>query len=229
MIKAVILQVRTGSVRLPGKVLKPLFGSSLLIELVVDALLSAQSVDFVVGAISENSDPELEKVLLAKGCSVFKGSEDDVLGRFSQAVQENSVDLVIRATGDNPFVSPEHLDSIVKLHIEEQADLSHWLGLPMGCGVEVVNAQALLTAATEAIDPYEREHVTPFLYRHRNRFKILEPVLTDYPDIRLTVDTPNDFKRAELIMQEIYSGKPLLVGDISKLYDKKPELFGGDE
>lgn len=224
MTKAVILQARTGSVRLPGKVLKPLVGSP-LIERVVDALLAAKAVDFVVGAISANSDPELEKVLRAKGCRVFKGSEDDVLDRFAQAVQENNVDLVIRATGDNPFVSPVHIDSIVKLHLEEQADLSHWLGLPLGCGVEVVNSQALLIAAAEANDPYEREHVTPFLYRHRERFKILEPVLTGFPDICLTVDTKADFKLAERVMQELYQGKPLSVKGICKLYNEKPELF----
>jgi len=225
MTKAVILQARTGSVRLPGKVLKPLFGSP-LIERVVDALLVAETVDFVVGAISENSEPELERVLLAKGCYVFRGSEEDVLGRFVQALQINRVDLVIRATGDNPFVSPEHIDSIVKLHLAEQADLSHWLGLPLGCGVEVVNAKALLEADAEAVDPYEREHVTPFLYRHRERFKILEPVLTGYPDISLTVDSPADFKKAEQIMQGLYVGKPLQVDEICQFFDKSPELFG---
>jgi spore coat polysaccharide biosynthesis protein SpsF len=220
----VILQTRIGSTRLPGKALLPLCGKPML-AFVLEALLSAERVSTVVVAVPENSAAAIRPIAGEYGCPLVTGSEEDVLDRFLGALAAFPAPHFVRATGDNPLVSPELIDSIIDIHISREADLSHYLGIPTGCGVEVVRSAALECAGWEAREPAMREHVTPFLYADRARFHIEEPDLGLDPGLRLTVDTAADFARVERILTAAGQGKPLPLARILALYSECPGLF----
>ena len=220
----VLLQARMGSTRLPGKILRDLCGRPLLVR-VIEALQSAASVDGVILAVDTGSAEALLPLAEETGCRLFAGSEDDVLGRFAGALEGVAAEHCIRATGDNPLVCPELLDRIVEHHLDTDADLSHFLGNALGTGVEVIRVRSLMEAAAEAADPYEREHVTPFLYRHRDRFRIEEPELDMGGGLRLTVDTEDDFFLVERVFKRFYRGKPLPLREILRALNKNPDLI----
>jgi spore coat polysaccharide biosynthesis protein SpsF len=112
---------------------------------------------------------------------------------------------VIRATGDNPFVFADAAAAINGEALAIAADYAGYSGIPPGAGVESVAAEALFQAETEATAPFEREHVCPYLYTHPELFRLHRPLapLRWQTDMRLTVDTPEDYKRAQLLYAEL--------------------------
>ena len=133
------------------------------------------------------------------GFEIFAGPKEDVLERYCQVIRKYSIGRVIRATGDNPFVFADAAEAI---NTEAQAlnvDYAGYTGLPLGAGVESVAAGALLRAADQANLPFEREHVCPHLYNNPEIFSLHHPTAPQrwlYPDIRITVDTQEDYDRA---------------------------------
>ena len=191
----VVVQARMGSTRLPGKALLP-FGPGTLTESSLRRLARV-SADIRVLATEPRSSAELGPPAEKLGYEVFLGSEDDVLARFCGAVRKFGLDWVVRATADNPFVSPEAASALLADPRSLQSDYSAFQGLPLGFGVELIRASALLAAEAEARDPYEREHVCPFLYRRPERFRIYRPAAPGpflAPEARLTVDTRADYE-----------------------------------
>jgi len=193
----VVLQARLGSSRLPRKALLP-FGGGTLVESALRRLKRIRA-DVYVLATEAKSAPELSPLAERFGFFLFIGPEDDVLARYCGAIREFRLDAVVRATGDNPFVSPEAASELLEDPETAEADYAAHQGMPLGFGVEVVKAAALLSAESEARDPYEREHVCPFLYRRPERFRIYRPQAParfQAPDSRMTVDTAEDYERA---------------------------------
>lgn len=194
--KAVFLQARLDSTRLPMKALLPLEG----IPLVGWAMgrLKKIEADRYVLLTCEKDGSTLEEVASLWGFEVFTGSQEDVLDRFSQGVKKYQPQWVFRATADNPFVSPTLATETFQRTLSQNKDYGVLKQIPLGSSVEVVRATALLKAAAEAADSYEREHVTPYLYRHPETFAILEeqqPPEGYKGDFSVTVDTIDDFKR----------------------------------
>ncbi len=191
----VVLQARLGSTRLPRKALLP-FGDGSLLESSLRRL-SRVPADVRVLATEPRSAAELGPLAEALGWKVFVGSEDDVLGRYCGAIREFGLARVVRATGDNPFVSPEAAAELLADPETPESDYAAYRGLPLGFGVEVVRASALLAGEEESSDPYEREHVCPFLYRRPDRFRIHRPeapLSFRAPEARVTVDTREDYE-----------------------------------
>ncbi len=204
------LQARLGSTRLPRKALLPLGGSTAL-QLAMRALAR---VPAAVRALLTEPASESAFAGLAReeGFELFVGSEEDVLDRFCQAAARYGVQRVVRATGDNPLVSPAQVRSLIELHEAQGWHLSHYLGPPLGTGVEVVEASALLEAGEKALDPYEREHVTPYLYRHPERYRVGEPACPaawHLPEARVTLDTEADYALLQELFGKLYRGQPL--------------------
>jgi spore coat polysaccharide biosynthesis protein SpsF len=168
------------------------------------------------------SAEELLPFAEGEGYAVFAGPERDVLARYCMACRAYAVSRVVRVTGDNPLTSASLAVKILGEHAARGADLSHYLGCPLGTGVEVVEAAALFEAERDATAPDEREHITTFLYRHPERFAIHEPLApasTRLADAatpspagftsHVSVDTPDDFDRIRSIFDALYIGRPL--------------------
>ena len=181
-----------GSSRLPGKVLEDLGGRPML-RFQLDRLAPLDVDHLVVATSTLARDDAIAEVAAAGGTPVVRGPEADVLERFLVALRTYPADTVVRLTGDCPLSDPGIIGEVVALHHERGADYTSNVfprTFPKGLDVEVVSADALRTAAAEATDAAEREHVTPYLYRHPERFRLanLRSGL-GLGDERWTVDT----------------------------------------
>jgi len=211
----VLLQVRLHSHRLPRKALLPLEGRSVL-EHVMRALRGIRA-DVYALLTDTRSVEALAPAAEAEGFSVFVGPEEDVLARYARAVDHYGLRRVIRATGDNPLVSARAAEALMEIHSRESFALSHFLENPLGTGVEVVEAGALLEAESRTRDPYEREHITAYFYRNPHSFRIGEipcPPQWAFPEARVTLDTEEDYALLQSIFSDLYRGSPVEIDEL---------------
>ncbi|HEY3381271.1 MAG TPA: NTP transferase domain-containing protein [Vicinamibacterales bacterium] len=190
----IILQARMGSSRLPGKVLADLVGRTVFAHCV--ARLQRAGVGPVVLATSDRpGDDPLVEAAECLGIRVVRGPEDDVLQRFALAADYLDARFFIRATADNPAVDIDAPARVGAAILAGGADRVVETGLPIGAAVEAVRVAALYQALAQTRGAYDREHVTPYIYRNPSRFLALAPEAPPAlrrPDLRLTVDTADD-------------------------------------
>ena len=201
-----VIQARTGSTRLPAKVLADLDGKPLL-RFMLDRLESLK-VDKLVVATSDHADDDrVEAVAHAAGVACVRGPELDVLARFGVALRNNPADAVVRLTADCPLMDPEVVNQLIERFRRTGADYaSNTLvrTYPDGLDAEVLTAGALESADREAADPVEREHVTPFIYRRPARFRLAalrQDRLLGHE--RWTVDTAADLDRVRRVVTQL--------------------------
>ena len=199
----IILQARTGSQRLRGKVLEPIAGRPLAGQCI--RRLAASSVAPVILATTTLADDDaLAAVGADAGVPVFRGAAEDVLDRFARCARAFELDVVIRATADNPAVDTEAPGRLLDAMARLDADYVREDDLPYGAGVEAITTEALGLAALLARDAFDREHVTTFVRRRADLFRLTTlpvPVALARPDVRLTVDTQEELHQ----VRELYS------------------------
>jgi spore coat polysaccharide biosynthesis protein SpsF len=162
--------------------------------------LNQVPADIRILACPEDSLSSFTSLAQKASFQVLAGPKEDVLERYCLAIRKYSINRVIRATGDNPFVFADAAASLNDEAVSLKADYAGYTEFPYGAGVESVAASALLRASERAKLPSEREHVCPYLYNHPELFTLHRPAAParwHYPDIRLTVDTQEDFDRAK--------------------------------
>jgi len=193
----IVLQARLDSSRLRGKALLPIDGKPVIYR-VMEAL-NFVPADLRILACPEDAVTTFKPLCEKCGFFIFAGPKDDVLERFYKVIRHFSLKRVIRATGDNPFVFADAALSINNEACALNADYAGYSELPYGAGVESISAGALLLAQNEAVAQFDREHVCPYLYNNPQKFNIHRPVAPQkwrYPDIRLTIDTRDDYENA---------------------------------
>ena len=169
-----VVQARTGSTRLPGKVLQELGGRPLL-RFMLDRLSDLHVDELVIATSTLDRDDAVAEIGSGAGRPVVRGSEVDVLDRFASALATFPADHVVRLTADCPLADPVLVEGVIARHLDRGADYTSNVfprTFPRGLDCEVMTASALRTAHAEATDPVEREHVTPFLYRRPERFAL---------------------------------------------------------
>ena len=196
----IITQARTTSTRLPGKVLIEVAGRTLL-EHHLDRLAWSGHQVLVATTVNESDDP-IATIARARGLSVYRGSEDDVLSRFDGCARENALDVVVRVTSDCPLIDGHLIRAAIDEWLaagDSYLYLSNGLQrtFPRGFDFEVFSAVALHEAAQDATEPPQREHVTPYLYANGNGRMTLRNVPlddrgTDESRFRITLDTTDD-------------------------------------
>lgn len=212
---ALFLQARLTSSRLPRKALLPLEDKT-VIEHVMTALRRID-VDTRVLLTDETGAKAFKPFAEACGFDIFTGPEEDVLARFTLAARRYKPDTIVRATGDNPLVSALLAEKIIEIHLRTSADYSGLLGIPVGTGVEVLKTEQLYKAERESSDPYEHEHVSPFIYRRDDRFLVVRPrVSRKYysPNSRVTLDTRKDYDFLVQIFKALYHGEPIEISEL---------------
>lgn len=194
-----------GSTRLPGKVLKPIGSRPLLGHVVGRLQLLRHPHTAVVATSTEPADDAIADWCGKEGVLCFRGSEQDVLARYEGAARQFGLDPVIRLTADNPFTDMEALDRLIDLHEAEGNDFTHsFAALPVGVGAEIFSFAALERSAREGHAPHHREHVDEYMIENPGIFRtgtLSVEGARNRPDIRLTVDTPEDYARACFIAQ----------------------------
>lgn len=201
------------STRLPGKILLPAAGKPLL-EHHLERLRRCRTLDAVVLATTVNAtDDPVAALGEALGVPVFRGSEQDVLSRFAGAAELGMADLVVRVTSDCPLIDPALIDELVSGFLQNQAadyrsiDVGQF---PRGLDAEVFRRSALDEAMASATDPAEREHVTPYIYRRPDRFRLAEPLRPAHPvpSQRWCVDEPADYELVRRILESVSPTNP---------------------
>jgi spore coat polysaccharide biosynthesis protein SpsF len=208
----IILQARFASSRLPGKALALIAGRTVL-EHCLRRLRSTGVAPVVLATTRRPEDDALAEVAAGLGVDVYRGETDDVLGRFLSAADSAGFDLIVRATGDNPGTDIEAPARLLAAQRESGADYVWEDGLPYGGAVEVVTRGALARAAGAASAPDDREHVTPYIRRNTGIFsvrRLLAPAAIRRPDLRMTVDTPEDLDRMRALFARTRSEMPSL-------------------
>jgi spore coat polysaccharide biosynthesis protein SpsF len=202
------------SSRLPGKVMAPVLGEP-MIGRQIERLRRAARIDqLVVATSTDASDDDLAAYCEGLGVEVFRGSLSDVLGRFCAALRRHpDAEAAVRLTADCPLADPHLIDEVIAHHHEAGADYtSNVLGArtyPRGLDVEVIRAEVLLEAGERAGDPYEREHVTPYIYRRPEQFKLAAVARRNsLAHLRWTVDTPADLAFVRDVYARLYPANP---------------------
>jgi glutamate-1-semialdehyde 2,1-aminomutase len=223
-----IIQARMGSTRLPNKVMKLIAGKP-MIELLLDRLRMAQRVTRIVVATSTDprNAPLIEHVRrLGHACEI--GSENDVLERYAMAARSHAADVVVRITGDCPLVDPDLVDDAIVRFLNADVDYlcnNYPPTYPDGLDIEVLSATALYRAQTEAIEAFDREHVTPYLRRPGLFRTATIRAEEDLSDLRWTVDETSDFEVVSRVFEHFAPSYTFTWRDILALQRRIPELF----
>jgi len=219
---AIVVQARMGSARLPGKSLAPIAGRSVLAR-VVERLSVQDELPVVLATTTLLEDDLLCDEADRLGIVVLRGSADDVLGRYAFAASLLGVPAIIRATADNPAVDLDAAHRTLEILQRSGADYVVDYGLPVGATVEALRVSALVRAEALATEPYDREHVTPFIRRDgRSRaVDALAPTSLRRPDLRFTVDTPDDLDYMRRVYHEAgVAERPWPLADLIEAADR---------
>jgi spore coat polysaccharide biosynthesis protein SpsF len=229
-----IVQARMNSSRLPGKVLMPIAGYSML-NWVVERARMSQLTDAVwVATTTDPSDDAIVEYCISHGYPVYRGSEQDVLDRFYQAAKLAKADIVVRLTADCPLIDPGLIDEVVRKLIEEQADFAatrlpppFHRTYPIGLDVEAVYFKGLEEAWKNATTQYQREHVMPFFYEDEGQYKVtILNAEEDKGNYRWTVDTAEDLRLVEQLAAAFDGRRDFSWQEVLAYFEVHPELHG---
>jgi len=227
-----IIQARMGSSRLPGKVLMPLAGQPVLAHVIRRVAQSNVFDEVAVATSNLPIDDALADVVTRTGYRAVRGDEADVLARYGIAAAATNADAIMRVTADCPLIDPDVLAAMVARFADAVAqgrrcDLvtnARLRTFPRGLDAELFTRQALEIMLEEAKAAPEREHVTPFLYGHPERFHIVDYLGTqDHSALRLTLDTAEDYE----LLSRIYNAAPapecLRLPEVLDILGENPE------
>ena len=220
------------SSRLPGKVLKEAGGRPLLERMVERVRKSSLVDETVVATTSDASDDIIANFCKQQQIACFRGNLMDVLDRYYQASLHYQAGIVVRLTGDCPFMDPDLVDETIAALRQANAEFAcnrlpppFTRTYPIGLDVEACTFKALENAWTNAKEKHEREHVMPYLYEVPGRFKVVKidsPV--DYGTLRWTVDTPEDLEFVKAVYAGLDNRNDFTWQEVLKLLQAHPKL-----
>ena len=230
-----IIQARMGSTRFPGKVLETICGKAMITH-VIERTKEAKRISQIIVATtsSEKDDRLVREVEQIEVISVFRGNEEDVLERYYRAAQQNGAEVIVRITSDCPLIDPAIMDRMIEVYVKRITErtpvdyLSNTLvrTFPRGLDAEVFSLNALERAFHEAKKYYQREHVTPYIWRHPRKFTL--ECFKNNEDLsfhRWTVDEKEDLQLIREIYRELYGeGRCIHFKEVIDLFTRRPHL-----
>ncbi len=220
------------STRLPGKVILPVLGRPLLSYL-IERIKSVQLIEEIVLATTTNIDDDiLERLAHEEGIKVYRGSEDDVLGRVLKAAESVNGEIIVEITGDCPLIDPEIIDQVIRTYIENSVDYisnNNIKSYPDGMDVQVFSLEALKRSSVLTKDQLDREHVTLHIRKNPKLFTIINliaPQELNYPNMGLTLDEIGDYELIKEIFGNLYPKNHLfLCKEIIDFLNLNPKLL----
>ena len=219
----IIVEARTNSKRLPGKVLLKVLEKPLL-ELMIERLKRINIIDNIIIATTTNKeDDKIEKLAKKNKVLCFRGSEDDVLGRVLEAAKQFNTDIIVQITGDNPLIDKEISENIIKFFIKNKNKydfVSNDIGIYnnkykinclIGFSTKVYKTSLLIEVNQLTKNPLDREVVSNFILKNINKYKVYNFVSEKKfcrPDLRLTLDYKEDYLVIKSIYEALYSINP---------------------
>jgi len=238
VILLVVVQARTGSTRLPGKVLLPLAGKPLLGRMLERLRAAKTPFELMVATTTDPSDDPVAETAAAFETRVYRGHPTDLLERHLGAARLAGADVVVKIPSDCPLIAPEVVDHVLGAWLERGvAERLDYLGNlhppthPDGNDVEVMPLAALELAWREATRPFEREHTTPFLWDQPERFRLANVAWEtglDYSKThRFTIDYPEDYALIRTVYDELCTAeRPVFsLADILELVRARPDIL----
>jgi len=229
-----IVQVRTGSTRLPGKVMLNIEGKPMLWH-VINRVKASKKLEDIILAIPDTKENDiLEEFAKENGINFFRGSESDVLERYYEAAKKFNINLVVRITSDCPMIDPQIIDSVIQEHLTTGAEYSSNVNVnnskrtfPRGLDVEVFNFEVLKKLCQTAKEGQDREHVTLYIRQHPEFFHIANyEYEKDLSWMRWTVDTKEDLEFAREIYKNMYKKEKIfLMKEILNFLEKNPGIL----
>jgi spore coat polysaccharide biosynthesis protein SpsF (cytidylyltransferase family) len=234
----IIIQARTGSTRMPEKVILPFYKGQSILDLLLEKVKKLDN-SVVLATTINPSDDRICKLAEKHHVSVFRGSENDVLDRFIQAAVKYSFSKIIRVCADNPFLDLAEMRTLINKFSYSDADyLSFKLAgnkpsilTHFGFWAEAVGLDALEKAQKLTSERLYHEHVTNYIYSNPGLFKVkylpADPLVLYRTDIRMTLDTPEDFEIQKQIFAAISKENPnFAISEIVGWLDRHPEILG---
>lgn len=228
-----VVQARMDSSRLPGKVLMRICDRPMLEWVVTRAKKAASISQLVIATTTNSSDDILEKYCAEKELPCYRGSPADVLDRFVQVGKTFHADVIIRLTADCPFIDAGLIDQTFAAFSSSHVDFAanrlpppYKRTYPIGLDVEIVAMPALEKAWREATQLFEREHVMPYIYQHREVFKIHTiDYSVDYGTYRWTVDTSEDLAFIQAVANKFNCRMDFTWLEVIGMLEKFPDLM----
>ncbi len=222
-----ILQARMSSTRLPGKVLKPILGKPMIQHQIERILRSTRIDKLVVATSTRKDDDQIEKLCNKIGVDIFRGSLENVLDRFYRAASRYKPNSTVRLTGDCPLTDPFYIDLLIDFYLEKDCDFSNngtRPTLPHGLDAAIFSFYALEEAWKKANLPSDLEHVTPYILKRPEKFKIkFWKNKKNLSHLRWTVDEPADFEFVKKVYESLYPTNPEFnTKDILELIKEQP-------
>ena len=230
-----LVQARTSSTRLPGKVLMPLCGRSLLLRMLERLQRAKLAGRIVVVTTTDTSDDSIVDLCDLQGIDVFRGDVNNLLDRHYQAAKVYNAEIVLKIPSDCPLIDPAIVDFVIDYYLQNSGKFDYVSNLhpatyPDGNDVEVMSFKSLEMAWKNATRKLELEHTTPYLWENPDHFSIGNVVWPSGKDYsmshRWTIDYPEDYQFIKTVYEELYPKNPIFsMGDIIDLVDnKKPEI-----
>ncbi len=224
-----IIQARMGATRLPGKTLADIDGKPLLAQVIHRVRAARRVEQIVIATTADPRDRAILELALQHGLPAYAGSVHDVLDRFYYAARQAHADIVVRITADDPFKDPQIIDRVVE-YLLAHPEFDYVCNtleptFPEGLDVEAFSGPALARAWQEAELASEREHVTPYIWNHPDKF--LTANLRHEPDLshlRWTIDYEADLAFAREVYRRLGHRGLFLMEDILALLEAEPEL-----
>jgi len=221
-----IIQARMSSTRLPSKIMERI-GDKSMIEILVKRLQNSSLLDEIIIATTTNPiDDRIIDLANLIDIRTYRGSENDVLSRYVGAARFVHSDIIVRVTADNPLTDPGLMDRMIKHHLDLDSHYTFCSDSPVGISTEIINSTALSVANSKASSASEKEHVTLYIRRHPDVFRV-----TDYRldinsrHLRLTLDTIEDLSLIREIFKEFGDLVPITLEDLIVLFQEKPDLI----
>jgi len=227
-----IVQARMASTRLPGKVLKEILGKPILAYL-IERIKNASSIDdLVIATTTDLTDETIVEYCIANNIKYFRGSENDVLSRYMGAAIASNADYIVRICSDSPAVDTGLINEIVN-EFKQQRNNCDYLSntidqtYPLGMNIEIFSLEALTIADQNAKTVYEREHVTPYIYFNKDRFRVLKKnYYKNLSNIRLTIDELDDFRLMQNVIENLYpNDQYFTLEQILSFLEKNPDIL----
>ncbi len=232
-----VIQARTGSTRLPGKVTKEVLGKPLLMRMIERVQASVLKGSLVIATTTDKEDDPIEDICADNRILCYRGSTLDLLDRHYQAGKWLEAGAVVKIPSDCPLIDPQVIDKVLQYYIDNNYDYVsnlHPATYPDGNDVEVMTFNALETAWKEADKNFEREHTTPYIWEHPEKFSIGNVVWETGLDFsmshRFTIDYAEDFIFIKTIYESLYPVKPNFgLQDILDLLKARPDIAAINE
>ena len=230
-----VVQARTGSSRLPNKVMMPILGEPLLLKM-LERVMAAETIGLLVVATSTNKeDDTIEELCKVNGINCFRGHPTDLLDRHYQVSKKYNADAVVKIPSDCPLIDPSIIDKVITFYLDNVESFDyvsnlHPASYPDGNDVEIMKFSALEIAWQNCKKNFEREHTTPFIWENPDKFRIGNVNWNEGIDYstthRWTIDYEEDYLFIKKIYEELYNKNRLFtLNDILDLLNEKTDIY----